>query len=180
MKVLKILLTLVLVIGVLGGAAYAGGRLLNDHDQRAVASSGNLPGGPSSSTPSSPTSHRPRRAPARRARQPTHHAQADADVLKPGAKGTQVRELQQRLFQLAWLPETTTGEYDATTVAAVKGFQGKHGLHRTGVLDATTWKQLRAMTTTPTHDAMFNVLHAASHSSDPATAATTYVRSRRG
>ena len=81
-------------------------------------------------------------------------------MLTPGAKGTQVRELQQRLFQLAWLPETTTGEYDATTVAAVKGFQGKHGLHRTGVLDAKTWKQLLAMTTTPTHDAMFNVLHA--------------------
>ena len=53
-------------------------------------------------------------------------------MLTPGAQGTQVRELQQRLFQLAWLPETTTGVYDATTVAAVKGFQGKHGLHRTG------------------------------------------------
>ena len=164
MKVLKIMLTLVLVIGVLGGAAYAGGRLLNDHDQRAVASSGNLPGGPSSSTPTSPrtspNSPSSPSSPGSPSSSPTHRGQADADVLTPGAKGTQVRELQQRLFQLAWLPETTTGEYDATTVAAVKGFQGKHGLHRTGVLDAKTWKQLLAMTTTPTHDAMFNVLHA--------------------
>src|SRR6187551_1942875 len=56
MKVLKILLTLVLVIGVLGGAAYAGGRLVNDHHRRTVASSGDLPGAPASSTPSSPTS----------------------------------------------------------------------------------------------------------------------------
>ncbi len=81
------------------------------------------------------------------------------DVLKPGAKGPKVRELQQRLSQIAWLPETTTGVYDAATVTAVKGFQGKHGLHRTGVLDASTWQRLTAMTTKPSHDAMFNVLH---------------------
>ena len=93
MKVLKILLTLVLVIGVLGGAAY--GRLLNDHDQRAVASSGNLPGDPSSSTPSSTTaSPTSPSSPSSPSSSPTHHVQADADVLKPGAKGTQVRELQ--------------------------------------------------------------------------------------
>jgi len=80
-------------------------------------------------------------------------------VLEPGAKGTEVRELQQRLFQLAWLPETSTGAYDDTTVAAVKGFQGKHGLKPTGVLDRRTWDRLVAMTEQPTHDAMFNVLH---------------------
>jgi len=81
-------------------------------------------------------------------------------VLKPGAKGTEVRELQQRLFQLAWLPETTTGAYDDATVTAVKGFQGKHGLRSTGVLDRRTWDRLVANTERPTHDAMFNVLHA--------------------
>ncbi len=78
---------------------------------------------PPSSSPSSPSST------------PTHHAPVAADVLKPGTQGPQVRELQQRLFQLAWLPETTTGVYDAATASAVKGFQGKHGLRRTGVLD---------------------------------------------
>jgi peptidoglycan hydrolase-like protein with peptidoglycan-binding domain len=155
MKVFKTLLTLVLVIGVLGGAAYAGGRLLHDHDQRTVASSGDLPADPGPSTPSTPTP-----TPTKPSSSPTHEAPVEKPVLQPGAKGTQVRELQQRLFQLAWLPERTTGVYDAATVAAVKGFQGKHGLHRTGGLDRRTWERLRAMTTTPSHDAMFNVLHA--------------------
>ncbi|HEY3527606.1 MAG TPA: peptidoglycan-binding protein [Nocardioides sp.] len=155
MKVFKTLLTLVLVIGVLGGAAYAGGRLLRDHDQRTVASSGDLPAAPSTSTPSSPTP-----TPATPSSSPTKQAPVEQDVLKPGAKGIQVRELQQRLFQLAWLPGHTTGVYDAATVAAVKGFQGKRGLHATGVLDRRTWDRLRGMTSTPSHDAMFNVLHA--------------------
>ena len=39
MKVFKTLLTLVLVIGVLGGTAYAGGRFLARGDHRTVASS---------------------------------------------------------------------------------------------------------------------------------------------
>jgi peptidoglycan hydrolase-like protein with peptidoglycan-binding domain len=80
-------------------------------------------------------------------------------VLRPGDKGEQVRELQSRLFQLAWLPEVTTGVYDATTKEAVQGFQVKRGLKGTGVLDRTSWRRLKAMTKTPTHDAMFNVFH---------------------
>jgi peptidoglycan hydrolase-like protein with peptidoglycan-binding domain len=82
-----------------------------------------------------------------------------AVVLRPGDRGEQVRELQSRLFQLAWLPEITTGVYDATTKEAVQGFQVKRGLKGTGVLDRTSWRRLKAMTKTPTHDAMFNVLH---------------------
>jgi peptidoglycan hydrolase-like protein with peptidoglycan-binding domain len=82
-----------------------------------------------------------------------------AAVLEPGARGTKVRELQQRLSQLAWLPETTTGSYDPATAAAVKGFQAKRGLERTGVLDEQTWRRLVSMTKRPSHDAMFNVLH---------------------
>jgi len=80
-------------------------------------------------------------------------------VLRPGDKGEQVRELQSRLYQLAWLPEITTGVYDATTKEAVQGFQVKRRLKGTGVLDRTSWRRLKAMTKTPTHDAMFNVLH---------------------
>jgi peptidoglycan hydrolase-like protein with peptidoglycan-binding domain len=79
-------------------------------------------------------------------------------VLRPGDKGEQVRELQSRLYQLAWLPEITTGTYDATTKEAVQGFQVKRKLEATGVLDRTSWRRLKAMTKTPTHDAMFNVL----------------------
>ena len=91
---------------------------------------------------------------------PTEPAHVVPDVVKADAKGTKVRELQQRLFQLAWLPETTTGVYDLATVGAVKGFQAKHGLRPTGVVDIRTWRRLSDMTATPSHDAMFNVLHA--------------------
>jgi peptidoglycan hydrolase-like protein with peptidoglycan-binding domain len=80
-----------------------------------------------------------------------------AVVLRPGDEGEQVRELQSRLYQLAWLPEVTTGVYDPTTKEAVQGFQVKRGLKATGVLDRTSWRWLKAMTKTPTHDAMFNV-----------------------
>jgi peptidoglycan hydrolase-like protein with peptidoglycan-binding domain len=80
-------------------------------------------------------------------------------VLRPGDKGEQVRDLQSRLYQLAWLPEVTTGVYDATTREAVQGFQVKRHLKGTGVLDRTSWRRLKAMTKTPTHDAMFNVFH---------------------
>src|SRR5689334_2032767 len=80
-------------------------------------------------------------------------------VLRPGDKGEQVRELQSRLFQLQWLPEVTTGTYDAATKEAVQGFQVRRKLKPTGVLDRTSWRRLKAMTKTPTHDAMFNVFH---------------------
>lgn len=80
-------------------------------------------------------------------------------VLRPGDKGKQVRELQSRLFQLAWLPEVTTGVYDATTKEAVQGFQVKRHLKGTGVLDRTSWRRLKAMTKAPSNDAMFNVFH---------------------
>jgi peptidoglycan hydrolase-like protein with peptidoglycan-binding domain len=80
-------------------------------------------------------------------------------VLRPGDKGERVRELQSRLYQLAWLPEVTTGVYDATTKEAVQGFQVKRHLKGSGVLDRTSWRRLKAMTKTPTHEAMFNVFH---------------------
>jgi peptidoglycan hydrolase-like protein with peptidoglycan-binding domain len=80
-------------------------------------------------------------------------------VLRPGDKGEQVRELQHRLFQLEWLPETTTGVYDAATKEAVQGFQTRRHLEQTGVLDRVSWRRLKAITETPSRDAMFNVFH---------------------
>jgi hypothetical protein len=57
MKVVKTLLTLVLVVGVLGGAAYGAGRLLADNgSQHPVASSTDLPRSPTTSSPSTPSS----------------------------------------------------------------------------------------------------------------------------
>ena len=130
MKVLKIMLTLVVVVGLLGGAAYGAGRLVDHRHPGRVAATSDLPQTPASSAPSAPASS-PTSSPHS---SPTHRATVDTAVLKPGAQGPKVRDLQQRLFQLAWLPETTTGVYDAATAAAVKGFQGTHGLHRRGVL----------------------------------------------
>ncbi len=101
-------------------------------------------------------------------------------MLRPGDKGEQVRELQSRLFQLAWLPEVTTGVYDATTKEAVQGFQVKRHLKGTGVLDRTSWRRLKAMTKTPTHDAMFNVFHPGPAILKPATPATRSATRRRG
>ncbi len=67
-----------------------------------------------------------------------------------GDKGRDVRELQSRLRQVAWLYDGPTGEYDAPTTEAVRGFQGKRGLPRTGVTDSVTWARLLGMTREPT------------------------------
>jgi peptidoglycan hydrolase-like protein with peptidoglycan-binding domain len=167
MKVIKVVLTLLLVVGVLGGTAYAAGRVVSDRGSHSAASPAQTPEAPTSSQPVTPSTS-PTTSPtipptgsptSSPTSSPTHHEPVVTDVLRPGAQGPKVRELQQRLSQLAWLPETTTGVYDAATVAAVRGFQVKHGLHRTGVLDPGTWQRIKGMTETPTHDAMYNVLH---------------------
>ncbi|GHH49103.1 peptidoglycan hydrolase-like protein with peptidoglycan-binding domain [Streptomyces umbrinus] len=66
-----------------------------------------------------------------------------------GDRGRDVRELQARLRQVAWLFEGPTGMYDGSTVTAVKGFQGKRGLPRTGKTDTVTWQRLLNMTREP-------------------------------
>ncbi len=163
MRAVKTLLALLLLMGLAGGAAYGTGIALRHHDQRTTTAGGT--GGdpvaqpttsqtpPLTPSPSTSPSTSPSASPS-----PDTPPAAAVVVLSPGAKGTQVRELQQRLHQLAWLPETSTGVYDAATTAAVKGFRAKHGLGHSGVLDTRTWHRLVAMTKQPTHDAMFNIL----------------------
>lgn len=73
----------------------------------------------------------------------------------PGAKGAQVRELQARLRQVAWLFDGPTGTYGAATTKAVKGFQGKRGLPQTGSTDTVTWQRLVRMTHEPTRDELY-------------------------
>ncbi|WP_210578085.1 L,D-transpeptidase family protein [Streptomyces sp. GESEQ-4] len=70
---------------------------------------------------------------------------------KPGDTGRDVRELQARLRQVAWLFDGPTGTYDDLTEQAVKGFQGKRGLPTTGKTDAVTWQRLLDMTREPGH-----------------------------
>ncbi|MET9253479.1 L,D-transpeptidase family protein [Streptomyces sp. NPDC003717] len=68
---------------------------------------------------------------------------------RPGDSGRDVRELQARLRQVAWLVDGPSGEYDDPTEQAVSGFQGKRGLPRTGETDTVTWQRLRKMTHEP-------------------------------
>jgi peptidoglycan hydrolase-like protein with peptidoglycan-binding domain len=103
-------------------------------------------------TPKAPTtSATPKAKPA-----PSHTTTPAAPkpkvLMASGAKGSQVRELQARLRQIAWFGGVPTGTYGSVTTAAVKGFQGKRGLAATGTTDTVTWQKLVAMTHEPTAD----------------------------
>ncbi|MFJ9540476.1 L,D-transpeptidase family protein [Streptomyces sp. NPDC101225] len=101
---------------------------------------------PSSKPPSTKADDKPSRAPS-----------PSAPGTKPGApvlwsrgdSGDGVRELQARLRQVDWLFDGPTGTYDDLTEHAVKGFQGKRGLPRTGETDTVTWRRLTRMTHKP-------------------------------
>ncbi|CAL9481276.1 MULTISPECIES: L,D-transpeptidase family protein [unclassified Streptomyces] len=66
-----------------------------------------------------------------------------------GDTGRDVRELQARLRQVEWLVDGPTGTYDDLTERAVRGFQGKRGLPRTGRTDTVTWQRLLGMSHEP-------------------------------
>jgi peptidoglycan hydrolase-like protein with peptidoglycan-binding domain len=96
-------------------------------------------------------------APAPTAPTPTVVPEPEPEpLLEKGDRGPKVRELQHRLFQLAWYPSMTSGDYDRRTVQAVRGFQDKRGFEVTGEVDARTWRRLDTMTRKPTEDEMFN------------------------
>ena len=106
-----------------------------------------------------------RRAAPTRATRPEPPAQevAPTAVLEPeparfvrGDEGPGVRELQHRLFQLAWYTPPVAGRFDRETLAAVRGFQRKRGFQVTGEVDDRTWRRLVRMTRRPTGDEMFN------------------------
>jgi peptidoglycan hydrolase-like protein with peptidoglycan-binding domain len=77
-------------------------------------------------------------------------------LLRQGASGDRVRDLQVRLKQLAWFSGSVTGSYGSVTTAAVKGFQDKRALPVTGEVDQRTLDRLTAMTRTPTSDQLQN------------------------
>ena len=93
---------------------------------------------------------------------PTHDEMYDILVagpalMKDGSTGTQVRELQARLKQIAWWSGDVTSTYGPRTVDAVKGFQAKRSIPVTGEVDQRTWDRLVAMTRKPTQDELNNV-----------------------
>ncbi|SDL64407.1 L,D-transpeptidase family protein [Tessaracoccus oleiagri] len=95
-------------------------------------------------TPSAPESPTP---------EPTPRA-----LFERGDEGDDIRAIQHRLLQLQWFEGPVTGTFGPATQASVEGFQAKRGLPVTGAIDAVTLERLEAMTETPTHDEMYNVL----------------------
>ncbi|MFJ7047975.1 L,D-transpeptidase family protein [Streptomyces sp. NPDC101112] len=118
-----------------GDTAAGGGDSDGGGDEKGGGPGGQGPGGGAAPTTAPPVDP----APA-----------APAKVLwSRGDEGFEVRELQARLRQVAWLHVGPTGTYDELTVQAVKGFQGKRGLPRTGRTDTVTWARLVGMTREP-------------------------------
>lgn len=77
-------------------------------------------------------------------------AVAGPALMRQGASGNEVRDLQARLKQIGWFSGPVTGYYGDLTAEAVRGFQSKRGLPVTGAVDRTTLERLGAMTRTPT------------------------------
>ena len=77
-------------------------------------------------------------------------------LLERGDKGRKVRELQHRLFQIAWYFGPPSGTFDKQTVKAVRGFQRKRDFEVIGEVDRRTWRRVVKMTRKPTGDEMFN------------------------
>ena len=71
------------------------------------------------------------------------HANASSVLLKQGATGDAVWELQLSLFQRGFLHMTPTGLFDATTLDAVRRFQEENGLVIDGIVGRQTWLSLQ-------------------------------------
>lgn len=78
-------------------------------------------------------------------------------LLSAGDGGGDVRAVQHRLVQIAWIFGDVTGTYDAETVEAVEGFQAKREIPVTGEIDQRTMDRLVEMTRQPTYDEIHNI-----------------------
>jgi peptidoglycan hydrolase-like protein with peptidoglycan-binding domain len=176
MRVLKALLTLALVVGLVGAAGFAVGVVVGHHGQHTAASAKDVPvlDLSTSPTPSPPStsatpSHRPSHVPVPAERRPRAKGPRVRDdqqpllrpgptILGPGDAGPGVRAVQARLKQIDWYVGDVTGSYDEATATAIKGFQAKRGIPVTGSVDRRTLDRLEGMTSTPTHDALHNIV----------------------
>ena len=92
--------------------------------------------------------------PPRSQKRPMHTMEPGRVLLSKGDTGMKVRDLQARLAALAWYFGRATGDYDAATVEAVRGFQEKRQIPVTGEVDQRTLDRLHGMTSEPSRDAM--------------------------
>ena len=67
----------------------------------------------------------------------------DRPTLKPGSEGEDVRDLQQRLYDLGYLKIRPSGYFGEASKLAVISFQQQQDLPATGVVNARTWQALR-------------------------------------
>ncbi|MFZ2503473.1 MAG: L,D-transpeptidase family protein, partial [Nocardioides sp.] len=74
-----------------------------------------------------------------------------------GDSGDDVRDLQARLIQIAWLTPPVSGTFDPATERAVRGFQQKREIPVTGAVDRRTLARLHAMTYAPTSEQLHNL-----------------------
>ena len=77
-------------------------------------------------------------------------------LFAPGDSGPAVREIQARLRQIAWFFGDVSDSYGDQTAEAVRGFQAKRMIPRTGEVDRRTLDLLEGMTTEPTSDELAN------------------------
>ena len=78
-------------------------------------------------------------------------------LLRRGAEGDRVRDLQARLKQIGWFSGPVSGYYGDATTSAVRGFQAKREIPVTGEVDRRTLDRLAAMTRIPTRDEKHNI-----------------------
>jgi hypothetical protein len=93
-------------------------------------------------------------SPPRSQERPMRTMEPGRVLLSKGDTGMKVRDLQARLAALAWYFGRATGDYDAATVEAVRGFQEKRQIPVTGKVDQRTLDRLHGMTSEPSRDAM--------------------------
>ena len=72
-------------------------------------------------------------------------------LLKKGATGEAVKQLQQALRDLGYKPGPADGQFGSKTEAAVKDFQGDHDITVDGIVGDITWLNIdEADTSNPT------------------------------
>ncbi|WP_410536894.1 L,D-transpeptidase family protein [Streptomyces sp. KL2] len=80
---------------------------------------------------------------------------APAPMMREGAQGERVRELQARLRQAGHFDLNPTGYYGPVTTASVSAFQKRRGLTADGQVTRDTWSALTARTRTPTRAELY-------------------------
>ena len=72
---------------------------------------------------------------------------AENETLSKGSTGDAVKEVQKMLIELGCLSGEADGLFGGKTEAAVKAFQEKNSLKKTGVVDETTYEKLKSSMT---------------------------------